>query len=162
MTAHWEGGCQCGGVRYTVDPAAVRTLYCCHCRECQRQSGSAFGMSLMVDREGFRIRRGRLKSWKRGTDSGGAACCHFCPDCGCRIYHEYWREDGGGTDSVSVKAGTLDDTGVLKPAGHIWTRRAQPWVRIDPGMLHCDSEPEDEAAFEAAYAAATGALGSDP
>lgn len=155
MTAHWEGGCQCGGVRYTVDPAAVRTLYCCHCRECQRQSGSAFGMSLIVDAKGFRITQGRLKRWVRGTDSGGAACCHFCPDCGCRIYHEYCREDGDGADAVSVKPGTLDDTGVLRPAGHIWTSRAQPWFSFGAHELCAAGEPENEAAFEAAYAART-------
>ncbi len=51
------GGCQCGTVRYEItdDPVA---LYVCHCRECQKQSSSAFGISVIVKRSEFRVARG--------------------------------------------------------------------------------------------------------
>jgi Glutathione-dependent formaldehyde-activating enzyme len=78
------GGCQCGDVRYEIsgDPLA---LYICHCRECQKQSASAFGMSLQVKRADFRITRGAARSWSRSTDSGNRLKCFFCPRCGSRI-----------------------------------------------------------------------------
>jgi hypothetical protein len=64
------GGCQCGTVRYEItdDPVA---LYVCHCRECQKQSSSAFGISVIVKRSEFRVARGEVKVWSRATDSGG-------------------------------------------------------------------------------------------
>lgn len=81
-----EGGCQCGRVRYRVsgDPLA---LVACHCKECQRQSGSAFGMSLMVRASGFTV-QGELKMFERAANSGRTLRCFFCPECGTRIYHE--------------------------------------------------------------------------
>src|SRR3546814_10464899 len=59
----WLGGCQCGAVRYSVDPEQIRTLCCCHCRDCQKQSGSAFGMSLILPRRAFALEQGELAVW---------------------------------------------------------------------------------------------------
>ena len=86
MTTPMTGGCQCGAVRYKVggEPLA---LFACHCAECQRQSGSAFGLSMIVKRDDFVLERGTLKSFERATDSGRTISGHFCPDCGVRIYH---------------------------------------------------------------------------
>jgi hypothetical protein len=63
------GGCQCGAVRYEVSREPL-ALYVCHCRECQKQSASAFGMSLIVRRLEFSVTRGTAKVWSRGTDNG--------------------------------------------------------------------------------------------
>ncbi len=125
MTTPMTGGCQCGAVRYKVggEPLA---LFACHCAECQRQSGSAFGLSMIVKRDDFVLERGTLKSFERATDSGRTISGHFCPDCGVRIYHlPTWREG-----VLTLKPGTLDDTGWLRPSGHVWTDSAQPWVAI--------------------------------
>ena len=143
------GGCQCGALRYSFPKAAILTLYCCHCRECQRQAASAFGMSLWLPREAFRLTRGRLAHWQRPTDQGNVNRASFCPDCGVRIHH-----DGGADDpTISLKAGSLDDTSWLAPVGHIWVSRAQPWVRLDPELPIYESEPESFDGFIAAYRA---------
>jgi hypothetical protein len=116
------GGCQCGQVRYRLEGEAIE-LTVCHCRECQRQSGSAFGMSLSIPASALEILRGTVRFFDVICDSGRTKSCAFCPNCGTRIYH---RTDAG----ISIKAGTLDDTSGLRPTAHYWTSRKQPWVAI--------------------------------
>ena len=143
-----EGGCQCGAVRYRFS-AAPLTLYLCHCTECQKQSSSAFGMSLWLRRDDLVFSSGELKFWQRGTDSGGTTHCAFCPECGTRLYHA----SSPDSEIISLKAGSLDDTAWLKPVGHIWTRSAQPWVPIDrcAGSLVYDAQPESDDELIARY-----------
>jgi hypothetical protein len=126
------GGCQCGEIRYRLDGEPLE-LTVCHCTECQRQSGSAFGMSLAIPAGAFELLAGELRFFEVVCDSGRIKSCAFCPSCGTRIYH---RTDAG----ISVKAGTLDDTSSLRPAAHYWTRRKQPWVNIPEGVR---SFPDD-------------------
>ncbi len=148
MDERWSGGCQCGEVRYEIEAAAAAALYCCHCRDCQKQSASAFGMSLILPRAAFRLRQGALALWATRSDSGAPKRGHFCPTCGVRIFHD------GGPESatISLKAGTLDDTTPLRPAAQIWTTRAQGWVVLPDDQLHYAGEPADEAEVAAAYA----------
>jgi len=142
-----SGGCQCGGVRYCIERDAVVTLYCCHCRECQRQAASAFGMSMILPQSTFKLEKGELKTWQRPTDSGNVSTAHFCPDCGVRIYHS-----GSGTPEViSLKAGSLDDTSWLRPVGHMWTKRAQPWVHFGPDELVFEGQPETRGELAKAF-----------
>ena len=81
MTAPYTGGCQCGSVRYVVTAEPIRLL-ACHCRECQRQSGSAFGMSMPV-KEG----QPDSEQFRRIADSDNEVTGVFCPACGVRVYH---------------------------------------------------------------------------
>jgi len=136
-----EGGCQCGAIRYRFS-AAPLTLYLCHCTECQKQSSSAFGMSLWLRRADLEFLSGALKFWQRGTDSGGSMVCAFCPDCGTRLYHAASHD----SEIVSLKAGSLDDTSWLRPIGHIWTRSAQPWVPLDRdgNALIYETQPDQD------------------
>ena len=122
-----DGGCQCGRVRYRVEGKPPLGLAVCHCTECQRQSGSAFGMSLAIATAAFTLRSGDLKTFDVICDSGRIKTCAFCPECGTRIYHQ--TENG-----MSLKAGTLDDTSWLKPDSHYWTKRKQPRVVIPDGV----------------------------
>ena len=131
-----EGGCQCGALRYSVAGAPI-TLAVCHCTECQRQSGSAFGMSLVVPKDAFRMTSGEPRMFERKANSGNTVRCAFCPSCGTRIYHE----PAATTASVNVKPGTLDDTSWLEPAVHFWTRGKQRWVVIPEGLLCFDEQP---------------------
>jgi hypothetical protein len=120
-----QGGCQCGAVRYQVtgQPIAVSV---CHCRECQRQSGSAFGMSMIVPREAFRLLAGEMKSFTRNSDSGRPVTCSFCGECGTRIHHEVRYMAG----VLNIKPGTLDDTSFLAPSTEVWSMRRYPWVQL--------------------------------
>jgi hypothetical protein len=124
-----DGGCQCGAVRYRIEGSPL-ALAVCHCRECQRQSGSAFGMSLAVPSAAFRLLSGALKTFRVTCDSGRVKTCAFCPECGTRIHHQVLAA------VLSLKPGTLDDTAWLEPAEHFWTKRKQPWVAI-PDEARC-------------------------
>ena len=124
MAAPYTGGCQCGSVRYVVTTEPIRLL-ACHCKECQRQSGSAFGMSMPVKKTSLTV-TGRTKQFTRGADSGNEVTGVFCPECGVRIYHVL----KSAPDVASIKPGTLDDTSWLRPSSFIWMRSAQGWVSV--------------------------------
>jgi len=130
------GGCQCGACRYEITERPL-TLYVCHCTECQRQSGSGFGMSMPVPRAGFTLTRGEPAEWARTADSGRTVNCAYCRDCGTRLFHAPARNP----TAVNVKPGTLDSTGWLVPVGHLWTRSVQPWVTIPDGVVAFETQP---------------------
>jgi hypothetical protein len=130
------GRCQCGGVRYehAGDPVAV---YICHCRECRKQSASAFGISVQMPQGEPRLIQGTPKFWTRGTDTGRKLRCAFCPDCGSRLWHE--SEDGW----VTLKGGSLDQPVDVSNAIQIWTKRKLPGVVIPEGATQYPEEPPD-------------------
>jgi hypothetical protein len=123
-----SGGCQCGNIRYRIDGKGL-ALFICHCKDCQIQSGSAFGMSLIVMEDEFHLVQGNLKTFEVSVDSGRRKTCAFCPDCGVRIYNTTG-------DRMSIKAGTLDDSTWLKPDAHYWIKSKQPWTQL-PEDLPC-------------------------
>ena len=132
------GGCQCGGVRYEIT-ATPEALYVCHCRECRKQSASAFGMSLMVARTNFRLTAGKPKTWSRPTDTGRVLDCNFCPECGSRI----WHERAGGHETISVKGGSLDQALDFAEGVHIWISRKLPGFNIPEHAEQFPEEPPD-------------------
>lgn len=136
MSFQQEGGCQCGGIRYRVSAEPVRVSLC-HCLECQKQSGSAFGMSAIVAEASFTLLKGTLKKFTRSSDSGRPVDCHFCPDCGTRIYHQAQVYVG----YVNVKPGTFDDRSWLKPTTSIWMGSRQPWVTVPADVFVHDGQP---------------------
>ena len=128
MSAPYTGGCQCGKISYTLNDEPLR-LYACHCTVCQQRSGSAFGMSMVVDKESVEI-KGELKSFIRTADSGREVTSFFCPECGIMIYGtSHYNPDG-----VTIKPGTLDDTSWLAPSKMIWMNSAQKWVPVPDDM----------------------------
>jgi hypothetical protein len=131
------GGCQCGAVRYEIAGAPV-ALYVCHCRECRKQSASAFGISVIVERADFKLAQGEAKVWLRRTDRGGTLACAFCPACGARV----WHEGVPATDTISVKGGSLDEPPDLRSACHIWTARKLPGVVIPRTARQFPGEPD--------------------
>ena len=130
------GGCQCGSVRFRVEGPPLG-LYVCHCRECQKQSASAFGLSLVVARSGFSFISGQPRAWSRTTDSGGRLNCYFCTDCGSRLFHE----SAPSSDTVTIKAGCLDEPVDLSSAVHIWTKRKVPGLTLPQGAKEFAEEP---------------------
>ncbi|MEM1196784.1 MAG: GFA family protein [Pseudomonadota bacterium] len=130
------GGCQCGVVRYEIAAASL-TGYACHCRECQKQSASAFGVSVPVREEDFAL-VGQTRVWSRPTDSGSITDCHFCPQCGSRLYHS----GRGGREWITVKGGSLDDPSAVNIVAHIWVKRAVPWITLPKGLPQWDTQPQ--------------------
>ena len=128
MTAPYTGGCQCGSVRYVVTTEPIRLL-ACHCKECQRQSGSAFGMSMLVKKDNLTV-TGLTKQFRRMADSGNEVTGVFCSECGVRIYHVL----KSAQDVLALKPGTLDDARWLRPELFIWMKSAQSWVPVPNGV----------------------------
>jgi hypothetical protein len=131
-----EGGCQCRAVRYAITGRPI-VFYLCHCRECQRHTSSAFGESLRVRKADLSV-DGRLSQTRRVSDAGNVRLGLFCPDCGVRLYHAT-----EGSETVNVKAGTLDDARWLVPAGHIWTGSRQRFFPIGSDELAYEGQPPD-------------------
>ena len=122
-----EGGCQCGAIRYRLLRAPV-ALYACHCRDCQKQSSSAFGLSMWVERDAVEFTGAEPRIYRTRGDSGREKLCAFCGECGTRLYHDIGEAGAGGRTTITIKAGSLDDTSVIEPTCHMWTKRAQPWM----------------------------------
>jgi len=132
------GGCQCGALRYAVSAAPLE-VYVCHCTECRRQSGSAFGVSVYVPSEAVRLTAGEPVIWTRPGMVAGPCDCAFCGVCGSRIWHRSRAE----ADITSLKGGTLDRPVDLGRAIHVWTGSALPGVIIPSGAeAHAEEPPE--------------------
>lgn len=144
------GSCQCRAVRYQCT-AAPRSIYACHCTECQRQSGSAFGTSMLMTRDALAFTQGTPKSWVRTSDSGRKVDCLFCPECGTRLVHLPQHSPG----LAIIRAGTLDDTKSIRLAGHIWTASRQTWLELPADSITYERQPPDFNRLIDAYAAMT-------
>lgn len=143
MSLPYTGGCQCGQIRYEIQ-AEPLTLYVCHCTECQRQSSSAFGMSMPVPRQALKLLQGHPKQWSRPAASGRTVVCFFCGECGTRLFHQPTRN----IKITNIKPGTLDDTSGLQPVANLWTASAQPWITLSDGMLNIAQQPTPEESEE--------------
>lgn len=129
------GRCQCGAVAFRCT-APVEAVYVCHCRECRRQSGSAFGISVMVPADAV-THRGEVRTWTRQADSGARVDCAFCPVCGSRLWHR--RSSAPGY--VTLRGGALDEDLDLTQAVEIWTARRLEGVRIMSARPGFEGEP---------------------
>ncbi|MEO0462101.1 MAG: GFA family protein [Pseudomonadota bacterium] len=132
------GGCQCGAVRYSITADRL-VAYACHCRECQKQSASAFGISVPVFTATLTF-EGETRSWRRPTDSGSFTNCHFCPSCGARLYHDGENRPG----MVTIKGGTLDNAADLQPIAHIWIASKPDWVVLPEDVPHWEYQPQSQ------------------
>jgi len=97
-------------------------------------------MSLWIERNDVEWLSGELKFWQTRGDSGQAKICAFCGHCGSRIYHAAENEQA----PFSFKAGTLDDTSWLNPTCHLWIKRKQSWLSIDPASKGYEEGPKDD------------------
>lgn len=122
--AQIAGGCLCGKVRYSADvePAFVGV---CHCRNCQKVSGSAFSTVVAVPQPALSV-QGDLTTFNDKGDSGKTLFRRFCPVCGSTVMEEAEMMPG----VVMVAVGTLDDPSWVKPTMEIYCDSAQPWVQL--------------------------------
>lgn len=131
------GGCQCGDIRYQLSQVPLE-IYVCHCKECQKQSASAFGISVIEPQTALLVLHGAPHFWSRPTDTGNTLDCAFCPKCGSRL----WHQRRGATDTLSIKGGSLDKAVDLSGATHIWTSRMLRGVVIPQGAVQFPGEPD--------------------
>jgi len=128
MARSFTGGCSCGAVRYecSIEPRFTAN---CHCRDCQRASGSGFVSVLGVPRDALKI-TGEVKYFNVKGDSGNLVSRGFCPNCGSRLFA---RPEAAPT-MIGIMAGSLDDPGWYRPAMDFYTDSAQPWAFMDPAL----------------------------
>ena len=136
MAAELTGGCSCGAVRYTLKSAPM-FVHCCHCKDCQRQTGSAFVLNALIEADRVDIKSGAPDGVTMPTDSGRPHDIYRCPKCKIAVWSTY----GGRPQIRFVRVGTLDEPSTLQPDVHIYTRSKLPWVKL----------PEGVPAFEAYY-----------
>ena len=142
------GGCSCGALRYKVHQPPVM-IYNCHCTNCQKVSGGAFGMPVTVVESSLEFTQGAPARVEWSSDAGNPRFGWYCSACGSRIANGQVKSNG----LLSLRGGTLDDRSWLQPVGDIWTRSAQPWVRFVEGGLRAEQQPTDYAPFIAAFRA---------
>jgi hypothetical protein len=131
-----EGRCDCGAVRYRMTSAPM-FVHCCHCLDCQRQTGSAFVLNALIEAARVELLSGEPRRFEMRTDSGRPHGIYRCPTCAVALWSEY----GGRPQVRFVRVGTLETPRALTPDVHIYTRSKQPWVAL----------PEGVPAFEAYY-----------
>jgi hypothetical protein len=121
MSVQREGGCSCGAVRYrlTSDPLFV---HCCHCLNCQRQTGSAFVINVLIETDRIELLASEAQRVDVPRDRGTQKIWR-CPACQVALYSQYTRPQ-----VRFVRAGTLDDPASVEPDVHIFTRSKLPWV----------------------------------
>ena len=125
-----EGGCQCGAVRYRLK-ASPLTVYNCHCKDCQRFSGAAWSMSMMVRDEDFEVLSGEIVRYDRKASSGNVITMSFCARC------HGWIWSIPTLPGIMVpRAGTLDSMDWAEPVGNIWIDSKAAWVAIDPKLVN--------------------------
>ena len=122
------GGCACGAVRYESASDPVFSLHC-HCRACQRASGTGHGTSVMVPAAGFSI-SGSLSFHDSRSDSGNTVSRGFCPVCGSPVLNR----NSGYPEMRYIHVGSLDDPSVFKADAVVYSSSAQPWDHVDPNL----------------------------
>lgn len=125
----FEGGCTCRQVRYRV---TSRPMYvnCCHCRWCQRETGTAFALNAMIEADRVELTAGAPELVDTPSASGKGQKIWRCPTCKVAVWSNY----GGAGDKVRfVRVGTLDNPDTMPPDIHIFTMSKQPWVALPAG-----------------------------
>jgi len=140
MNQTLEGRCACGAVRYALATAPM-FVNCCHCLDCQRQTGGAFVINALIETDRIVVSAGEPRPVRVPADSGRPHDIYRCPNCQTALWSDY----GGRPGLRFVRVGTLETPSALAPDAHIFTRSKQPWVSL----------PADTPVFEIYYDMAT-------
>jgi hypothetical protein len=136
MSETFDGGCSCGAVRYRLTSRPMFTN-CCHCLDCQKQTGGAFAINAMIETSRIEMLAGEPVVIEMPSPSGRGHEVHRCPKCDVALWSNYGRR----TWMRFVRVATLDEPHAIRPDAHIFTRSRVPWVKL----------PDDTPAFEIYY-----------
>lgn len=145
MTDMLEGACGCGAVRYRLSSAPM-FVHCCHCLDCQCQTGSAFVINALIETDRITRLAGELIPIPMPTDSGRPHDVYRCRACQTALWSDY----GGRPMLRFVRVGTLDDPAALAPDVHIYTRSKVPWLKLPEGVPAFDVFYDMQALWPAA------------
>lgn len=124
-----DGGCTCRRVRYRLTRAPL-FVHCCHCRWCQRETGTAFALNAMIEADRVQTLQGEVEVVDTPSNSGKGQKISRCPTCRVALWSNY---AGAGDGVRFVRVGTLDEPDRWPPDVHIFTASRQPWVMLPPG-----------------------------
>ncbi|HWB50096.1 MAG TPA: GFA family protein [Stellaceae bacterium] len=125
-----EGGCACGAIRYRLTNTPM-IVHACHCRDCQKQTGSAFVVNLWIERQFVEPSGDQPVPFSVPPGSSGKPHEVFrCGKCGTALWSKYHAAPG---DTVLLRAGTLDDPAAVTPDVHIFARSKAPWLPLPEG-----------------------------
>ena len=136
MTQPYTGGCACGAIRYATRHAPVFQNHC-HCRDCQKRSGTGHGSYLTFAGRADVSISGEAATWRIAGDSGNQKVHAFCPACGCPVYLTFVAMP----DMIAVHAASLDDPGRFKPQAVTYGIRAFAWDTTDPSLRTFEKMP---------------------
>jgi hypothetical protein len=136
MSDIWEGQCFCGKIRYRQHRRPM-FIHCCHCTDCQRQTGSAFAINALIEADRVELLNGEPVMVTLSTDSGRPHDVYRCDNCQSALWSDYGRRGW----LRFMRVATLDRPGDFTPDVHIYTRSKLTWVQL----------PEGARAFEAYY-----------
>ncbi len=125
----FEGGCTCRAVRYRMVSRPL-FVHCCHCRWCQRETGSSFALNAMIEADRVELLTGAPEVVITPSNSGKGQKITRCPTCRVALWSNY---AGSGDKFRFVRVGTLDEPDRLPPDVHIFTASKQPWVVLPKG-----------------------------
>ena len=125
----YEGGCTCRAVRYRMASKPL-FVHCCHCRWCQRETGTAFALNALIEADRVLVLQGEVELVDTPSNSGKGQKIARCPKCRIALWSHY---AGAGAVLSFVRVGTLDHPDALPPEIHIFTSSKQPWVVLPPG-----------------------------
>ena len=130
-----EGGCSCGALRYRLASEPL-FVHCCHCLNCQRQTGSAFVVNLLIETDRVEVTKGEPEAVEVPRDDGSAQTIFRCPQCKVAVFSQYTYPQ-----LRFVRAGTLDEPRSVTPDVHIFTKSKVGWVTL----------PDSTPAFDVYY-----------
>jgi hypothetical protein len=141
-----SGGCKCGAVRYELT-GEPRSIYACHCRDCQRETGGPYSIGILAWRKDFILIEGtNTITLSKVAESGRTVVQHLCGECFTRISHD----PTGDASIVVIRAATLDDPSWVEPVIQIWTASKLPFVHLDDRLpTHERQAPSRNAFYEA-------------
>jgi len=144
MDPRREGGCACGAVRYRLASEPL-FVHCCHCLNCQRQTGSAFVINVLIEADRVEGLSGEPEAVDVPRDDGSAQRIFRCPACRVAVFSNYTRPE-----VHFVRGGTLDDPSSVTPDVHIYTRSKLPWVNLPKGVPAFEAYYDSKALWPAA------------
>jgi len=130
------GSCSCGAIKYDLVSAPM-FVHCCHCLDCQKQTGGAFAINALIEADRVHVLAGEPEAISMPTESGKPHIIYRCPDCKVALWSVY----GGRQQVRFIRVSTLDQPHAITPDVHIFTRSKVPWVQL----------PADTRAFDVYY-----------
>lgn len=139
MPAPFEGGCVCGEFRYRCSKPPFWSSNC-HCKACQKATGSSFSTAFTVKTSGFEHLSGNSLKFARKAESGDTVAITRCANCGTWVY----AEQSTKPEFRSILASTLDDVSTLVLISNVFVTEAAPWTVFDPSLTQFQKMPEAE------------------